>query len=44
MIYKNLIINCYYKDIHKFKSIRIEDEEDIEFDYTILFNPMEKYM
>jgi len=44
MEYENLIINCYYKDIHKFKSIRIEEEEEIEIDYTILFNPMEKYM
>ena len=44
MTYKNLIINCYYKDIHKFKSIRIDEEEEIEIDYTILFNPMEKYM
>ena len=44
MDYENLIINCYYKDIHKFKSIKIEQEEEIEIDYTILFNPMEKYM
>ena len=44
MEYENLIINCYYKDIHKFKSIRIDEEEEIEIDYIILFNPMEKYM
>ena len=42
--YKNLEINCYYRDVHKFKSIRIIDKEDITFDYKLLFSPMENYM
>jgi len=42
--YKNLEINCYYKDVHKFKSIRISDEEEVVFDYTLLFSPMKNYM
>ena len=42
--YKNLEINCYYRDVHKFKSIRIIDKEDIMFDYKVLSGPMENYM
>ena len=42
--YKNLEINCHYRDIYKSKSIVILDKEEIIFDYTLLSNPMENYI
>ena len=44
MTYNKLVINCYYKDIHKIKSIIIKKEEEVIIDYQALLKPMESYM
>ena len=42
--FDNLLVNCYYRDIHKTKSINIDKQQKIEIDYNILFFPMENYI
>ena len=42
--FDNLLVNCYYRDVHKTKSINIDQQQKIEIDYNILFYPMENYI
>ncbi len=42
--FDNLLVNCYYRDIHKTKSINIDKEQKVEIDYNILFYSMENYI
>ena len=44
MTYSKLVVNCYYKDVHKIKSIILKKDEEIIVDYTVLLKPMESYI
>jgi len=39
-----ITVNCYYKDIHKQKSLILSNRKLIEYNYSILLKPMEYIM